>query len=285
MALNNLRIISKNLVDLATTTVVASTTASGTSTANLKLDPKSSVWRSTANTSTTITVTFAADQVVGAVVLPFCNLTKLATIQFTCKDSVGTVVANGTSTTTTAAPWPQVTPWNGETLPVGVSTYAYGGGTYARCYLPNKAQVTCRSVVITLVDTTNTSAYLEAARLVVGSYWSPQYNTSYGLSTSTVDLSQNERSEAGNLVTNRAPQYDKLMFDLAYLTPTDRQQLDQILRGNGLSKPLFISLFPENVDDYAMEGMHQLYGKLSQLSAVTYSNYSIYNTQIELEEV
>lgn len=284
MAAKNLRVVYQNLVNISTTTVVASTTASLTDAANLKLDSKGSVWRSTGTTAS-ITVTLAADQEVAAVIIPFCNLTSSSTISFICRDAGGSTVTNGSSGTIVCAPFLQVTPSNWGTTPQGVSTYAYGGGTCARAYLPNDVKVTCRSVVITITDSSNSDGYIECARLLVGSYWSPQYNTSYGLSTNTVDLSENVRTESGNLVTNRGTQYKKLSFDLSYLTPTDRETLNSIIKGNGLAKALFISLFPENSTDYSMEGLHQIYGKLSQLSAITYSNFNIYNTSIELEEV
>ena len=284
MAAKNLRVVYQNLVNIATTTVVASTTASNTSAANLKLDSKGSVWRSTGTTAT-ITVTFSADQEVAAVIIPFCNLTTSSTISFICRNAATATVTNGSSGTISCAPFLQVTPSNWGTTPQGVSTYAYGGGTCARAYLPNDVKVTCRSVVITITDTSNADGYIECARLLVGSYWSPQYNTSYGLSTNTVDLSENVRTESGNLVTNRGTQYKKLSFDLSYLTQVDRQALNSIIKGNGIAKGIFVSLFPENSIDYNVEGLHQIYGKLSQLSAITYSHSDIYNTSIELEEV
>jgi hypothetical protein len=282
MAAKNLRVVYQNLINIATTTTVASTTASNTSAANLKLDSKGSVWRSTGTTAT-ITVTFAIDQVVSAVIAPFCNLTTSSTISFICKNAAGTQVA--TSGTVLCAPFLQITPSNWGTTPQGVSTYAYGGGTCARAYLPNNTKVTCRSVEITITDTSNADGYIELARLIVGDYWSPQYNTSFGLSTNTVDLSENLRTESGNLVTNRGTQFKKMSFELSYLTPTDRQSLNAIIKGNGIAKAIFISLFPENSVDYDVEGLHQIYGKLSQLSAITYSHSDIYNTSIELEEV
>ena len=90
MAAKNLRVVYQNLVNIATTTVVASTTASNTSAANLKLDSKGSVWRSTGTTAT-ITVTFAADQEVAAVIIPFCNLTSSSTISFICRNAGGRI--------------------------------------------------------------------------------------------------------------------------------------------------------------------------------------------------
>lgn len=285
--MDNLVVVYENLADAATLT--ASSTAGSTSKENLKLNTKSKVWRTTA-TSGTLLVALSPARVVTAVVLPYTNLTPTATIRirgFTSNPTLsGTTVVGGTeawdSGTILAAPWDAYLYTGAGTAPSGVSVYSYGGGTCARAYYDNSTAVT--GVTIEIVDTSNTSGYIEASRLVMGEYWSPQFNTSYGLSVDPVDLSKHERTEAGDLITTPSPRISKLNFDMKYLSSTDRATLMKILKSNGLVKPLFISLFPYNIESNK-ERDFQLFGKLSSISSITHPVLSIYSSQITLEEI
>lgn len=302
MAANNLRIIYNNLVDsISSSNISVSSTASGSTTAaNLQKDSKSDVWRSGTRTSggaqANIVVNLGTANIVGGVVIPFCNLTSTATIRvrgFTgALPTLGgtvdspTVATTGTLVFDTGAvstcPYQPLGLWDWGTQALGVNSYSYGGGTYARVWFEQKAVT---SLLIEIVDTSNTSNYVEASRLIVGSYWSPKFNTSYGMSTSVKDLSEHSRTESGNLVTNRGIKYSTLTFDLNWLTSADRVIFNQITKGNGLPKPLFISLFPDNSSDWAKEQAHQIYGKLSQLGGISHPVYEMYSTQVEIEEI
>lgn len=288
--MNNLIVLYDNLVDLASTTITASSTAGGTTVANLRLDTKSLVWRSSA-TSATFLLAFSAATNIKAVALPFCNLTATATIRirgFTSNPTLsGTTVVGGTqvwdSGITNACPWNSPVEAGLVTPPSGVSVYSYGGGKHARCYTPVNTDLVT-GVTIELVDTSNTSGYIEISRMLVGSYWTPQYNTSYGMSIELVDTSKHERTESGDLVTSRSPIFNKLTFDLKYLNTDDRANLIKIIKYNGLTKAMFVSLFPYDDDEYK-ERDYQIFGKLSALSPITHPIYSMYSSQLTLEEV
>ena len=311
MSLNNLRIIYNNILDLSTTSILASSTASTTSTpiSNLKLDSKSQVWRSastgvlngdnsgTYTTRANLVVTLSSS-IIGGVILPFCNLSAAATIRV--RGYTGAAAGAGAAGTNTpigtaggtqqfdtgkiaACPYQNFGLWNWGAVPLGVNSYSYGGGTYARAWAPT--QLACTSILIEIEDTQNSNQYIEVSRIVAGSYWSPKYNTSFGLSTGSQDLSQHERSESGDLITNRGIRYRNMKFELAWLPPADRVEFTRILRGNGLPRPLFISLFPNNTEDYEKEQAHQIYGKLSQLSDITHPIFEMYSTSIDIEEI
>ena len=316
MASNNLRIIYQNILDLSTTTVTASSTASAsTPTTNLKLDSKSQVWRSTSTTVPTnsngtytvlanLVVSFSSN-IIGGVIFPFCNLSSTAKIRVrgytgtfaqpgtppgspsVIPTGTGGGVAGGTlvfdSTEVSAAPYQNFGLWNWGSIPLGVNSYSYGGGTYGRVWIPSP--LACTSLLVEIYDPACTSPYIEISRIVSGSYWSPKYNTSFGLSTGSQDLSQHERSESGDLITNRGIRYRNMKFDLNWLPPADRLEFTRILRGNGLPRPLFISLFPYNSEDWDKEQAHQIYGKLSTLNDVTHPIFDMYSTSIEIEEI
>jgi hypothetical protein len=297
MAQNNLRVIYQNLADSATITA-SSTAGIGTPATNLTKDTKSLVWRSATSSTTSpkanLVVTFASN-IIGGVILPFCNLTSAATIRVrgytgTAPTLAGTVdaptvAATGTQVfdtgTVLAAPYQSAAETG--TLAVSNNSYAYGAGTYGRVWVPTPAA--CTSLLIEITDTGNADKYIEISRLVIGPYWTPKFNTSFGLSTSFKDLSTNSRSESGDLITNRNVRYRCMNFDMQYLTPDDRTSFTKILKGIGLAKGLFISLFPDNSEDWNKEHSHQIYGKLSQISDINHPLFGVYSTTVDIEEI
>lgn len=276
MAVNNLRVIYQNIAD--TSTITASSTAGVTAAVNLQKDAKSLIWRAT-GTSATLTVSFGGLKTIRGVVLPFTNLTALAKITVTPTGGTGTTPI----TDLLACPYKQADAWDSAYLPQGANSYAYGSGTYARAWFPT-AQ-TCTGVTITISDATNTAGYIEASRLIVGDYWSPTYNTSFGLISAPKSLSSNMRTESGDLVTNRGIQYNTMSFDLTWLNPADRLVFTKILKTNGINKGLFISLFPDATEDPDKEQTFQIYGKLTQVPDLTHSMYTMYASKVDIEEI
>lgn len=289
--MNKLRVVYNNMVDLSTTTVTASSAVQPAT--NLKLDAKSKVWRSSTSTTSTVKVllkvVFAASTTVGCVALPFTNLSSAAIIRVygytgTAPTLTGTVdtptfTAGTTLTFDTGAGY-LACPYT--SFASSSNTYAFGGGTYARAYVP--IPTACTSMIIEINDTI-ASKYVEASRLIVGNYWSPKFNTSYGLNAGLKDTSTHFRTQSGDLVTNIGPRFGNISFDLKYMDSADRNKLYSILKSGGLNRPVFISLFPENTADYDLEQQYQLYGKLTQLQNITFANAIQYSSNIDMEEI
>jgi hypothetical protein len=309
---NNLRIIYNNLVDLSATTITASSSQSAsTGVSNLKTDTKSLVWRSSPTTvaSTTVKANLVVDlgssKNVGGVVLAFTNLnSNTATIRvigYSALPTLGGDVNNPTITGTTVAGYNTgnvvCSPWNTlnlpewGTTPSGSSNYSYGGGTYARVWMPSLKSTPVRYLTIEITDNYATSAsgrYIEVSRLIIGDYWSPVYNTGYGMTNTIKDLSEHERTQGGDLVTQRGPRFSALSFNLDWLNHTDRVEAARLMLGNGISKPILVSLFPDStgdVQDFERERSHQIYGKFMQIPGITYQNIEFYSLSLELEEV
>lgn len=290
-----MRILYNNIVDLTTTTLTGSSSASGgTGASNMKLDTKGKVWRSGTTTHAIILATFTST-IPAAVVLPLCNLTSTATIQvigYTSTPSLGGTTGSPTITGGTpvfdtgvidACPYIPAGYWD-WTSTTNVNTYAYGGGNCARVYIPDNIRASCTSMTIDIIDSSNTYNYIEASRLLIGPIWEPKYNTSFGISTGTEDLSSHKRTVSGDLVTMVAPRFDSLTFDLKYMDIDDRVQATRILKGNGKPRPLFVSLFPEDPNPEKEQG-HQLYGKLADSFSVSHPIFEMYSTQIKMEGV
>ena len=311
MALNNLRVIYNNLADLSTTSIVASSTqTTSTPASNLTKDAKGLVWRSSSTTGGTVSAALLIDlgspQSISGIVLPFTNLvSNAATITvvgysappdvlngiLTFPITTGTAVS-GFTQTTNCCPWNSLNLPDWGSNPVGANTYAYGGGTYARVWLSTAIQaLQARYITITITDsgrTANTGYCIEVSRLIIGKYWSPKYNTGYGMTSTQKDLSVHERTESGDLVSQRGPRFSSLTFNLEWLDPSDRIQLTKLMLGNGLPRPVLISLFPDNgttAEQAEMERTHQIYGKMMTIPGISYAMLDIYSTQFEIEEV
>lgn len=305
MALNNLRIIYQNWADLAT--VTASSTAGTTSVSNMLKDAKGLVWRSSNTTvaSTTnkaiLKVDLGTARAIRGVVLAFTNLNSATATMIvrgysadpTLGGTVDTPTITGTaaytSPTTNCCPWNNLNLPNWGTNPQNANIYAYGGGTYARIWLAT-AQ-TYRYWTIEITDNYTTSAsgrYIEVSRLIMGDYWSPVYNTGYGMTNTVKDLSEHERTESGDLVSVRGPRFNALSFNLEWLDHSDRKEASRLMLGNGISKPILVSLFPDSTgdsSDYERERLHQIYGKFVQIPGISYQNALFYSMPLELEEV
>lgn len=276
----NLRIVYNNVL-AAYTSLTASTTAGSLAVTNLLTDIKSEVWRSTSTTAS-ITVTWTALQQLAFVGLPFCNLTPTATVRVRLySDTAGTTLVLDTGTVLAAQV--QMFGYADFGMPAfGVNNFGYGGGNYAEVWFtPTNA----RRLVVDIVDSSNTSGYIEAARLVCGNYWSPTYNVSYeSIRLSMAEMTKHERSDAGNLHSDRGPLYKTLTFNLQYMPEADRDYLWRITRGNGMTRAVYVSLSPES-SNVKEEKMFQVYGKLSRQSEIQYQFASQFAGQLQIEEI
>ena len=363
MAQNNLRIISNNIADLATTTITASSSAStATPAVNMAKDAKGLVWKSIPSTSTPVTsgsftagqqyvitylgsttnsnwnsaagtssvtynigstftainsgigstsgtatiipkanlvVTFLPTNI-GGIHLPFCNLSQQATIRVIGYSGTSPTMGGGPDLPTyspgatqvfdtgivSCCPYSQLGPINWPNTTVGATAYSYGGGVYARVWSPTGNALLCTSLLILIVDPGNTSTRcIEASRLVIGQYWAPTYNTSFGLTSTMKDNSTQTRNEAGDLITNRGTRYNSMNFNLNWLNPSDRLNMTNIIRYNGMTKPVYVSLFPDNTTDWDKEREYQIWGKFVSTPTINNFTYEMYSTTIDIEEV
>jgi hypothetical protein len=170
---------------------------------------------------------------------------------------------------------------NGFTALQAQSAYAYGGGAYAKAWFTPAMCTGCR---VDIIDIGNQSGYIEASRLIIGNYWSPVKNVSYGMSNSIQDLSKNTRTQSGDLISDSSPTNRKIAFNIEELDATDRKTLYSILRRSGMRSSMFISLTPENVD-IELERDNMIYGKLSAVSAMSIPFFGAYSFPIEMEEI
>lgn len=272
----NLRILYDNLADRAAS-LTANTEAGTLVAANLLTDIKTEVHRTTGTTAI-YTLTWAAAQTFNMALLAFCNLTAAATIKaqvYTNVADPGPALDTGALTAAGYAPY---VPDGGS---IGVNGFPYGAFVNAPIYF---ASTPGKKLVITVSDAGNAAGYIEAGRIACGAYWSPASNAGYGHQLSPKSNTQPKRSNAGDLRTERRPVSRGLRLDLSRITlAADRATLYEILRGNGMYRAVFLSLFPCDADA-ALEQAHQIYGRLND-SALSHPSFGLYAAPLEIEEI
>lgn len=170
----------------------------------------------------------------------------------------------------------------GFTASQAASAYGFGGGAYARLWVP---QIACYGLSVDISDPGNLQGYIEAVRMVAGKYWSPQRNPDWGTASVTpVDLGKNTRASSGMLLRAVGPRYRKMPMAISQMQPQDRTDLFNILRANGTGYPMLVSLFPEDADA-SLERDHMVWGCLSSVSATSIACWRGFSAPLEFEEV
>jgi hypothetical protein len=281
--MSNLRILYDNLADTALS-LAADSTAGALVAANLLTETKAEVHRSTALT-VRYTLTWATTQAFNMAALAFTNFSSAATMR-------ARVYPNSTDVPDTDPPtvdsgavlccgYQPFGLWDWGMLPLGVNAFSYGGFAYGRVYFPPANGL---KLVIDVDDSLSSASYLEAARLITGAYWSPEFNAVHTPQLTPDSNTQHRRNDAGDLRTERRPVSRTLRLDLAALrSAADRLAVYNLLRGNGMTKPVFVSLFPQHSDP-SLEQMHQIWGKLND-SAMTHPSLGMFAAALQIEEI
>lgn len=276
--MSNLRLVSFNAANSAVLT--ASTTAGTLIAANLQTDIKSQVWRSVGTTAA-ITAIWPTAKQIKCALLPQTNFTNTATMRvrgYTLSSDISAVFDTGVlpcCAFTSAA----IFGWDNN--PAGVANFGYGGAVYAGLWFTGAS---VQKIIIDISDAGNAQGYVESSKLIAGDYWQPTINPNYGASIGYKDASSHIRNEAGDLLTEIKPRAKVLSLSFGASPESDRSKLMALMRNNGLSTPIFISLFPEDADKNK-EQDYQIYGKLSQLSSIKIENFYSYSNSIDIEEI
>lgn len=199
----------------------------------------------------------------------------LTTSSLTGKVAVVAMLSETTSSVTMTVNSTSTTESTTSTISSSASI-GYGGGKYVVVYLTLAAATTSFTV------TFNTS--VKVSRFIVGNYWSPTYNTSFGISVGYEDQSSTERLQGGDLYTTSGPRHKTMSFDLQYVTDSEKFFLFDLVKQLGKSKAIFVSAFPED-SDKEREQMYSIYGKFSSLPQISYAMFTKYTSSLQLEEI
>lgn len=225
---------------------------------------------------------WAVGEIIGMVAFAFCSLSSAAKFHVKAY-SLATDTTPYWEGETFCCPASQFDKFYWGTEALGVNAYSYGGGTYAVIWIPPNAY---QKIELTITDS-NPLGYIEASRLIAGTYWSPLYGAEQGAVVGVTDNSKQERTDAGDLRTDRGTIAKTLQFDMNYLVTQDRNSLYNIIYGNGLFKPMYVSLLPEETPDGDQIGeqVFQIYGKVSKNASIKYAMVNQFATQLSLEEL
>lgn len=272
-----LRICSNNLAESSSVSNISATTSVGNfPVSNLRNSWKATPWRSTTVAGEQrIRLDFSAPQTINMVAALFTNLTANATAKVYLYANTG----DTTPIFTSLAIPPVMSPIS-DSVPYQ-NTYSYGAGSSAVVYF---LDTMVRKIEIGITDTENSSGYLQIGNLVVGKYWKPVLNFERGETVQIVDESKHLRTDAADLLTNSGIKYRKIGFKLSNMQQTDRIALTNLLRSNGMSKSMFISLFP-NSTEAGKEELYMMQCKLDSLNPLEnpyFDRYGIPLTFLEL---
>lgn len=279
----NLRLAYANLASLAT--ITSNSEVATLPSTNLANDKKGAVWRSNNTVTAQIIASHASAKTVKFVALAFTNLTSSATMRVrgytNAGDTVGVTSPAFDTTALSAVTAPYAARADNVGSVPGVNTFAYGEFTYAVLWFTGGSVA---KIAIDLSDSTNPWAYLEASRLIYGDYLETSYQAEYGGSLTFTDNTKQERAESGDLLSDRSWRSRKLSLKQSLMPAADRKSVADILRVNGTYRPLFVSLLPGD-SDKNLEESHQMYGKLTSISAMALSQYARYDWGIDIEEI
>lgn len=293
--MGNMRILYNNAADSTLRSTLTTTGAITTlPVTNLLNDYKARVWRST-DFEPTIDIRWGAgagtQQPINMVCLPYTNLTGTGQMRVRAYDSLTNPTPFLDTTFLPCCPYDPLATidWGGG--PIGVNAYSYGGGVYAVLYFGTldangrHTPINAARLQISIRDPSNTAGYYEAMRLLIGAYWEPEINAAYGANIKVLDNSKSERNDAGDLMSDRSTISKSLSFSLDAMSIADRAVFWRIMRGRGLSKPLFVTLSPENLADPSFEQENHVYGKLVQLNPIAIQGVNLFTGSITIEEI
>jgi hypothetical protein len=261
--MNNIRICTNNLVEGGSlvSSITASTAVGTLPASNLLNHKKSKVWRSTTKSSEQlITVTFLSAQTLSMAAVMFTNLSATATIKVYLYTLAGDSSPVYTSTATSIL---YDTLSNKSVAPLA-NTYSYGAGAQGVVYFPER---TVAKIAIGITDTSNTASYLQVGNLVIGKYWTPVLNFERNPSVQIVDESKRFRTDSGDLYSDEAFRFRRISFRLSNMQSADRDSLLGLLRMNGVTYPVFLSLFPADTDTQ-LEALYCMQAVLENINAI-----------------
>ena len=267
----NLRLINNNIADYAT--ITASNTASGFSVDNLKNTQKTSVHRST-TTTVSYTLTWGATQLINCVALPATNLKAGATIRVQLFTDLVSEIPLTDTGPQQACTGRVVTLYNKTTTPTYID-FGFGGATKTSIWFTQKYQA--QKIVVTIISDTT----IDCARIICGTYWESSRQVSNGIELGYEDLSEITTTRSGNTYEDRKPITETMKFDLQYISDTDRQELQKLMRSWGSSALIYYCVFPDNTNPEVTQS-YSIYGR-SNSNSLQYQFHKYYNTSLDIK--
>lgn len=144
------------------------------------------------------------------------------------------------------------------------------------------ASVSALSFEIAISDPANTAGYIQASRIYLGQYFSPDQNFSFGGKLRWEDDSTQERTEGGSLRTDTREPYRVARISLDELSEIERASLSEILRINGKTSDIFFCAYPEDAGTKGRD--YSFAAKIIQMPDMTCNRPLNYQSELVLAE-
>lgn len=145
-------------------------------------------------------------------------------------------------------------------------------------------QVAARSFQLDLIDGGNPDGYLQAKRLVLGTYVETVNPDVGGLTLEWIDPSQQRRTAAASIRSESESMWRRLAFTMGSLPEGDRATLLEAVRAAGKKAEVFVSVFPE-ADAQSLIRDYSMLAKITAMPAQTTVEFSRARQTMILEEV
>ncbi|MBW5801200.1 hypothetical protein [Halomonas elongata] len=269
----NLRIIFDNAHDAAT----LSATSEALPITNTQRSGRSYVWRSTDLAEQVITGVTDGALSVNAVVVYQHNLTNLATVRVELIRNNDVVYDSGEMVASELIPLGE---WQAGVDPWGGSQLTELPNVQLSVWMPD---IFIDRYRITINDPDNPDGFIQTERFVVGSYYSPVFNASYGPQLDWEDSSEHKRTESGSINTISGNVFRRLTVDLNHLDSSDRSALTLNALKSGKGGDVFVSLYPEKggID----EAEHEFLARRENSYSHTHNRFRNWKTQLVYVEV
>lgn len=236
-----MRLMLDNLHDRATE-LTATSARPGTPIEYTQRNERNRVWRSAGLESQVIEAALDDVSFVDGVALLNHNLTDRASMRLQLFLSDSEVFDSGTVIAADIIP---AGIWRAGIDPLGASYNQQIDRAAAMIDAPATAITRYR---LTIDDPGNATGAIQLGRLVVGLYFRPEFNMSYGLETDFIDNASHEYSAGQSLRTIGAGAVRRSnQVSLEWLTVADRARLIQELAQRGMIADVFIDLYPARV--------------------------------------
>ena len=262
-----IRFLLKNLADLAT--LSSSDFAASLPVTNLQAEGRGKVARTSNATGTkTINGNLAASSSINCVVLSRHNLTASATWRLQLYSAANQTTQVYDSSAGTPSPAASVfSDWD-------------AGSQFSVRYFTTVASVL--SFRIELADATNPAGYLEAKRLLLGSYFEPGVNAEYPLAMRWKDDSIQRRTMGSSIRTDGRAKYRCLTGSLGRLTDAEYSTFLDASGYAGTSREVWVAAWPGVTGN--KERDYSMVGKFSALPSFANHEYDNHRAAFEIEE-
>ena len=271
----NVRIVYENRADEA----VLTATSEALAVANLQDMQPQIVWRSTSTANQTITIPLVSSRSINCVALMNHNLSGSATIRVQGASDAGfsTILFDTTyDALDPAFGWGEF-PWG----MVGWGGYSEEGWQYQFSVFWITLTI-ARYWRIIISDATNAAGYLQAGRIVLGQYWTPQANMEWGYTLDWTDPSDIKRTRGSSWRSDNKAPYRQVKMSFRWLDVNEAGSVLDMKRLNGRRTDMLVSSYPE--EGTTRERRNTLLGVMSQWTPSSHNFVDYNSVSMTIEE-